>query len=122
MSDIFISYASEDRAKAGLLAGVLEAQGNRDGCLAKPTRWLDAYIPVAEQEVDKAFLMPIEDVFLNSGRGTVVMGRVERGKIVSGSEMEIGGIRPTVKRVVTGVGMREGGRTVGAGTITEIIE
>ena len=66
---------------------------------------VDAYIPMPEREVDKPFLMPIEDIFSISGRGTVVTGRVERGKILVGTEMEIVGIRPTVKRVVTGVEM-----------------
>ena len=66
---------------------------------------VDAYIPMPERDVDKPFLMPIEDIFSISGRGTVVTGRVERGKILVGTEMEIVGIRPTVKRVVTGVEM-----------------
>ena len=66
---------------------------------------VDGYIPLPEREVDKPFLMPIEDIFSISGRGTVVTGRVERGKILVGTEMEIVGIRPTVKRVVTGVEM-----------------
>ncbi len=66
---------------------------------------VDSYIPLPEREVDKPFLMPIEDIFSISGRGTVVTGRVERGKILVGTEMEIVGIRPTVKRVVTGVEM-----------------
>jgi elongation factor Tu len=55
--------------------------------------------------VDKPFLMPIEDVFTISGRGTVVTGRIERGKVTVGEEMEIIGIRPTMKKVVTGVEM-----------------
>ena len=66
---------------------------------------VDAYVPMPEREVDKPFLMPIEDIFSISGRGTVVTGRVERGKIKVGTEMEIVGIRPTMKRVVTGVEM-----------------
>ena len=66
---------------------------------------VDTYIPLPERDVDKPFLMPIEDIFSISGRGTVVTGRVERGKILVGTEMEIVGIRPTVKRVVTGVEM-----------------
>ena len=66
---------------------------------------VDTYIPMPERDVDKPFLMPIEDIFSISGRGTVVTGRVERGKILVGTEMEIVGIRPTVKRVVTGVEM-----------------
>jgi elongation factor Tu len=58
-----------------------------------------------ERPVDRPFLMPIEDVFSISGRGTVVTGRVEQGKVKVGEEMEIVGIRPTFKRVVTGVEM-----------------
>jgi elongation factor Tu len=65
----------------------------------------DAYIPMPERDVDKAFLMPIEDIFSISGRGTVVTGRIERGKVKTSEEVEIVGIRPTVKRVVTGVEM-----------------
>jgi len=66
---------------------------------------VDAYIPLPQRAVDKPFLMPIEDIFSISGRGTVVTGRVEQGKVHVGEEMEIIGIRPTVKRVVTGVEM-----------------
>ena len=66
---------------------------------------VDRYIPVPQREVDKPFLMPIEDIFSISGRGTVVTGRVERGKLKVGDEMEIVGFRPTFKRVVTGVEM-----------------
>ena len=66
---------------------------------------MDEYIPLPQRPVDKPFLMPIEDVFSISGRGTVVTGRVERGKIKVGEEVEIVGIRPTRKTVVTGVEM-----------------
>ncbi len=66
---------------------------------------VDKYIPVPDRPVDRPFLMPIEDVFSISGRGTVVTGRVEQGKVKVGEEMEIVGIRPTFKRVVTGVEM-----------------
>jgi elongation factor Tu len=66
---------------------------------------LDAYIPLPQREVDKPFLMPIEDVFSISGRGTVVTGRVERGRVKVGDEVEIVGFRPTEKKVVTGVEM-----------------
>ncbi|MEJ2081992.1 MAG: elongation factor Tu, partial [Acidobacteriota bacterium] len=65
----------------------------------------DKYIPLPQRDVDKPFLMPIEDIFSISGRGTVVTGRIERGKVHTGDEMEIVGIRPTMKRVVTGVEM-----------------
>jgi elongation factor Tu len=66
---------------------------------------LDSYIPVPQREVDKPFMMPIEDVFSISGRGTVVTGRVERGKVKVGEEIEIVGFKPTTKKVVTGVEM-----------------
>ena len=66
---------------------------------------LDSYIPMPERDVDKAFLMPIEDIFSISGRGTVVTGRVERGIVKVGDEIEIVGIRPTQKTIVTGVEM-----------------
>jgi len=66
---------------------------------------VDEYVPLPERDIDKPFLMPVEDVFTISGRGTVATGRVERGKIKVGSEIEIVGMRPTVKRVVTGVEM-----------------
>ncbi|EXA96327.1 elongation factor Tu, partial [Acinetobacter baumannii] len=66
---------------------------------------LDSYIPEPERAIDKAFLMPIEDVFSISGRGTVVTGRVEAGIIKVGEEVEIVGIKDTVKTTVTGVEM-----------------
>jgi elongation factor Tu len=66
---------------------------------------VDDYIPQPERPVDLPFLMPIEDVFSISGRGTVVTGRVERGIVKVGEEVEIVGIRPTTKTVVTGVEM-----------------
>ncbi|MEJ2651652.1 MAG: elongation factor Tu [Gammaproteobacteria bacterium] len=66
---------------------------------------MDEYIPVPERPVDQPFLMPIEDVFSISGRGTVVTGRVERGKVKVGEEVEIVGIRPTTKTTCTGVEM-----------------
>ena len=66
---------------------------------------LDAYIPTPKRDVDKTFLMPVEDVFSISGRGTVVTGRVERGVIKVGEEIEIVGLKPTIKTVCTGVEM-----------------
>ena len=66
---------------------------------------VDEYIPTPVRDVDKAFLMPVEDVFSISGRGTVVTGRVERGQVKVGEEVEIVGIRDTQKSVVTGVEM-----------------
>src|SRR6186713_1426701 len=66
---------------------------------------VDAYIPTPDRPIDKPFLMPIEDVFSISGRGTVVTGRVERGVVKVGEELEIVGIRPTAKTTCTGVEM-----------------
>jgi elongation factor Tu len=66
---------------------------------------LDSYIPVPERPVDQPFLMPIEDVFSISGRGTVVTGRIERGRVKVGDEIEIVGIRDTAKTTCTGVEM-----------------
>ncbi len=66
---------------------------------------VDAYIPQPERDIDKPFLMPVEDVFSISGRGTVVTGRVERGIVRVGEEVEIVGLKNTVKTVVTGVEM-----------------
>jgi len=66
---------------------------------------VDAYIPQPDRDIDKPFLMPIEDVFSISGRGTVVTGRVERGKVLVSEEIEIVGFKDTEKKVVTGVEM-----------------
>ena len=66
---------------------------------------LDSYIPVPERAIDGAFLMPVEDVFSISGRGTVVTGRIERGIVKVGDEIEVVGLRPTQKTIVTGVEM-----------------
>ncbi|MDD3884954.1 MAG: elongation factor Tu [Gallionella sp.] len=66
---------------------------------------LDSYIPTPERAIDGAFLMPVEDVFSISGRGTVVTGRIERGVIKVGEEIEIVGIKPTLKTTCTGVEM-----------------
>ena len=66
---------------------------------------VDEYIPTPERDLDKPFLMPIEDVFSITGRGTVATGKIERGKVKVGEEVEIVGIKPTQKTVVTGVEM-----------------
>ncbi len=66
---------------------------------------LDSYIPTPERAIDGAFLMPVEDVFSISGRGTVVTGRIERGIVKVGDEIEIIGIKPTLKTTCTGVEM-----------------
>ena len=117
-------------------------QGSSLGALNGEQKWVDAimelmdavdsYIPTPERPVDQAFLMPIEDVFTITGRGTVVTGRVERGKVNVGEEVEIIGIRPTTKTTVTGVEMfrklldsGEAGDNIGAllrGTKKEDVE
>lgn len=66
---------------------------------------LDSYIPVPVRELDKPFLMPVEDIFSIEGRGTVVTGRIERGKVKIGQEVEVIGIKPTQKTTVTGIEM-----------------
>jgi len=66
---------------------------------------VDTFIPIPAREIDKPFLMPVEDVFSITGRGTVATGRVERGQVKTGEEIEIVGIKPTKKSVVTGVEM-----------------
>jgi len=76
-----------------------------EGSIFKLAEALDAYIPTPERAIDGAFLMPVEDVFSISGRGTVVTGRVERGVVKVGEEIEIVGLKPTTKTVCTGVEM-----------------
>ncbi|MFC5512987.1 elongation factor Tu [Massilia jejuensis] len=85
----------------------LEGQPGEMGeeCIVKLAEALDTYIPTPERAVDGAFLMPVEDVFSISGRGTVVTGRVERGIVKVGEEIEIVGIIDTVKTTCTGVEM-----------------
>ena len=75
------------------------------GAIMKLMEACDAYIPAPERDVDKTFLMPIEDVFSISGRGTVVTGRIERGIVKVGDEVEIVGLRETTKTTVTGIEM-----------------
>jgi elongation factor Tu len=85
----------------------LEGDGSEIGApsVVKLVEAMDAYIPTPTRVIDKPFLMPIEDVFSISGRGTVVTGRIERGIIKVNEEVEIVGIRPTVKTTCTGVEM-----------------
>ena len=83
---------------------------NKDEKLGKDAiielmKQVDAYIPTPARVIDKPFLMPVEDVFSISGRGTVVTGRVEQGIIKVGEEVEVVGLRPTIKTVITGVEM-----------------
>jgi elongation factor Tu len=115
----------------------LAAMEGRDEAIGKDSVMklmdaVDSYIPQPERPKDRAFLMPIEDVFSISGRGTVVTGRIERGVVKVGDEVEIVGLRPTTKTVVTGVEMfrklldsGEAGDNIGAllrGTKREEVE
>ena len=83
----------------------LQGDPEAEAGILKLMEAVDDYVPIPMREVDKPFLMPIEDVFSISGRGTVVTGRVERGRVKVGDEVEIVGFTPTFKRVVTGVEM-----------------
>jgi elongation factor Tu len=82
-----------------------DASDMGEGSIIKLVEAMDAYFPQPVRAIDKPFLMPIEDVFTISGRGTVVTGRVERGIVKVGDEVEIVGIRPTSKTTCTGVEM-----------------
>jgi elongation factor Tu len=83
----------------------LQGDAEAEAGILKLMEAMDSYVPIPTREVDKPFLMPIEDVFSISGRGTVVTGRVERGRVKVSEEVEIVGFTPTFKRVVTGVEM-----------------
>jgi elongation factor Tu len=76
-----------------------------ESAILKLAEALDSYIPQPQRAVDGAFLMPVEDVFSISGRGTVVTGRIERGIVKVGDEIEIIGLKPTVKTICTGIEM-----------------
>jgi elongation factor Tu len=93
-----------------IVGSALQAMEGDAGELGEPSVWkllaaMDEYIPLPERPVDQSFLLPIEDVFSISGRGTVVTGRVERGKVKVGEEVEVVGIRETQKTTCTGVEM-----------------
>ena len=101
-----------DGATAPVIRGsalkALEASSKDDEWVKKVlelTATLDAYIPIPVREIDKPFLMPVEDIFSIEGRGTVVTGRVERGVVKVGDEIEIVGLKPTAKTTVTGIEM-----------------
>jgi len=89
----------------GSALGALNGEAQWEKTILELMEAVDKYVPLPTRDVDKPFLMPIEDIFSISGRGTVVTGRVERGKVRVGEEVEIVGFRPTIKRVVTGVEM-----------------
>src|SRR5947208_3513845 len=96
-----------DDAPVMRVSALKALQGDQEGVdsVIKLMEALDSYVPLPQREIDKPFLMPIEDVFSISGRGTVVTGRVERGQVKVGEEVEIVGFAPTQKKVVTGVEM-----------------
>ena len=89
----------------GSALGALNGEAQWEDRIMELMDSVDSYIPTPERPVDQAFLMPIEDVFTITGRGTVVTGRVERGIVKVGEEVEIVGIKPTAKTTVTGVEM-----------------
>jgi len=89
----------------GSAIGALNAEKNWVDAIIQLGKCLDDYIPDPQRETDKPFLLPIEDVFSISGRGTVVTGRVERGIVKVGEEVELVGVRDTQKTTVTGVEM-----------------
>jgi elongation factor Tu len=89
----------------GSALGALNGEPKWEATVQQLMDEVDRYIQVPPREIDKPFLMPIEDIFSISGRGTVVTGRIERGKCKVGEEMEIVGFRPTEKKVVTGIEM-----------------
>ena len=106
--ELLSSYGFPGDAVPVVRVSALKAlNGEDDGVasIVKLMEALDEYIPLPERDVDKPFMMPIEDVFSISGRGTVVTGRIERGQVKVGDEIEIVGFRPTEKKVVTGVEM-----------------
>jgi elongation factor Tu len=90
---------------SALKAGENPSDDEANKCIDELMDALDASIPEPERALDKAFLMPVEDVFSITGRGTVVTGRIEQGMVNTGDEVEIVGIRETAKSVVTGVEM-----------------
>ena len=89
----------------GSALGALNGEAKWEQSVEALMKAVDEFVPLPKRDVEKPFQMPIEDIFSISGRGTVVTGRIERGKVKVGEEVEIVGFRPTVKRVVTGVEM-----------------
>jgi elongation factor Tu len=89
----------------GSALAALEGKPEGVAAIEKLMEAIDSYIPQPEREIDKPFLLPIEDIFSISGRGTVATGRIERGVVNVGDELEIVGIRPTAKTTCTGVEM-----------------
>ena len=108
--DLLNQYQFPGEETPIVVGSALKALEGDQSEIGVPSIWklleaMDEHIPVPERPVEQPFLMPIEDVFSISGRGTVVTGRIERGKVKVGGEVEIVGLRPTVKTTVTGVEM-----------------
>ncbi|MBL8030126.1 MAG: elongation factor Tu [Candidatus Doudnabacteria bacterium] len=108
--DLLSKYEFPGKDTPIIRGSALKALEGDQGELGEPAimklvEALDSYIPDPKRETDKPFLMPIEDIFSIEGRGTVVTGRIERGQIKINEEIEIVGIRPTAKTVVTGIEM-----------------
>jgi elongation factor Tu len=89
----------------GSALGALNGEAKWEKSIDELMEAVDKYVPLPQRDVDKPLLMPIEDIFSISGRGTVVTGRIERGKVKVGEDVEIVGFRETQKTVVTGVEM-----------------
>jgi elongation factor Tu len=110
VKDLLTKYGFPGDKTPIVIGSALKALEGDKGELGEPTiiklaEALDSYIPQPKRAIDGPFLMPIEDVFSISGRGTVVTGRIERGIVKVGDEIEIVGIKPTIKTTVTGVEM-----------------
>ena len=110
VKDLLTKYGFPGDKTPIIVGSALKALEGDQGELGEPSIYklaeaLDTYIPQPQRAIDGPFLMPIEDVFSISGRGTVVTGRIERGVVKVGEEVEIIGIIPTVKTIVTGVEM-----------------
>ena len=108
--DLLTKYGFPGDKTPIVIGSALKALEGDQGDLGEPSIMkladaLDSYIPQPKRAIDGPFLMPIEDVFSISGRGTVVTGRIERGIVKVGDEIEIVGIKPTIKTIVTGVEM-----------------
>src|SRR5437762_479707 len=107
-------------AKVAMDAAGKDAKANE--AILKLMESVDSYIPTPQRAVDKPFLMPVEDVFSISGRGTVGTGRVERGQVKVGDKVEIELITRIAMEKELRFAIREGGRTVGAGVVAEVTE
>jgi elongation factor Tu len=110
MRELLSKYEFPGEETPIIRGSALKALEGDKGELGEPTilelmEAVDRFVPQPQREVDKPFLMSVEDVFTISGRGTVATGRIERGRVKVGEEVEIVGLRPTVKTVVTGVEM-----------------